>query len=162
MSTENKYARTLAATKTESILAVIAGLPVDANGYFLTEEQMTSVESLLQANETAIAAHETVVAAHATEVAALNTKLEDQALQAQQAVAELATANATIAEKETVITGLNAKVTELENATPPPDSTRTDADKTGDTKIASWADPKNPANAGADKFFGIRKPAATS
>lgn len=150
MSTENKFKRVLAATNSESILAVIEGLPVDANGFFMSEEQLTAVEENLSTSEAAVAtANESL--------AAMTQQRDDQALQAQQAVAELATANATITARDAEIARLNAEVTKLEGSTEDPKQTRTEKDKTGDGKLASWKDPKNPANAAADKFFGGKR-----
>ena len=93
MSTENKYSNILAASKSDSILAVIEGLPVDANGFFLSAEQMDNINATLATtNQIAVEASETLTAAN-EQLATLQTQLETQN-------AQLETANARIAELE--------------------------------------------------------------
>ena len=150
MSTENKYQRVLAATGSESILAVIEGLPVDANGFFLTEAQMTAVEEALASNETALATANGAVATALTE--------RDSAVNAQQtAEGALAVANNTIASKDQEVARLNARISELEAGTENPTQTSSQEQAHGPQSVASWQDPANPANAAADRFFGRKK-----
>lgn len=94
-----KYANILKASASASILAIIAGLPVDSNGYFLSEEQMTNVDAALAANEGSIAS--------------LTTERDNQALLAQQATTDLATANETITTRDARIAELEAEVATL-------------------------------------------------
>ncbi len=84
-----KYPKTLATVKGNEILAVIEGLPVSANGYFLTEEQMTNSEAAIVASEATAATLATVQAQLATATSAKET-----------AEASLVTANARIAKLE--------------------------------------------------------------
>lgn len=86
---DNKFPKTLAATQSAFILAIVAGLPVDANGFYLSEAQMTNIEAALQAAETAEA---TLAEAQAQ----LTTANEAR----RAAEASLATANTRIAELE--------------------------------------------------------------
>lgn len=90
------YPKLRAAAQT-GILAVIENLPVTANGFFLTDEQMASVEAALAANETA-----------AADLASANASLEAERAEAARLTGELATAN-------TALTTAQAEVTRLEN-----------------------------------------------
>lgn len=148
MSTQNKYARILTASASASILAVIAGLPVDANGFFVSEEQMSAIEAVLEGNETAIAAHATAVEALNEQLAAANTARE-------AAAAELATANASIAERDQQIATLNARITELENQTPEAAQTSKEADETGGKNVKK----ESAMDAFADSLLGKPKQA---
>lgn len=149
-----KFKKVLAATKSESILAVIEGLPVDAAGFFMTEEQMTAVEEQLEANASAIAGHDTVVTGLNEQITAANTAREEAA--AAQATAEtaLATANSSITEKDARIKELEEQVGRLEAATPPPTNTRTEKDETNGHRPAG----ENPMNKLADSLLGAPKP----
>lgn len=90
------YPKLRAAAQT-GILAVIENLPVNANGFFLTDDQMASVEAALAANETAAADLVTATASLAAQTAEV-TRLSG----------ELSTANASLATAQ-------AEVTRLEN-----------------------------------------------
>lgn len=116
-------------------------------GVWVTERHLQNVENRLLDNVTEIAASQ-------EQINGLTEKLEDQALQAQQAVSELATANETIATKDTEIARLNARITALENETPDPAQTKKDVDETGSNKKVEV----NPLDAIADNMMGIRKP----
>ncbi|MGN6476318.1 MAG: hypothetical protein ACTHKV_03760 [Flavipsychrobacter sp.] len=147
MSTEKHFKKVLAASKSESILAVIEGLPVDANGYFMTEEQMTAVEDQLEANATAIASHENAVEGLNAQVTAAQT--------AQKSAEDaLAAANTSITEKDARINELEAQVAKLEAGTPDPNQTNRDKDDTAG-KNAGW---ENPMNKLADSLLGKPKP----
>lgn len=87
----------------DAIAYVAAGLPVEQEGYILSEEQITNVESSLEATETAQAS----LAQSQAAVATANEQLT-------QVNASLVTANATIATHETTIADLKAQVTKLE------------------------------------------------
>jgi chromosome segregation ATPase len=135
MSTKKEFKKVLAASKSESILAVVEGLPVDANGFFLTEAQLSAIDDELESNATAISNHATEVAGLNTQITAANTA-RDNAIAAQHTAEQsVATANQTIATKDAEISQLNAKVKTLEDGTPDATQTRSDADKTGETTI---------------------------
>jgi hypothetical protein len=91
-----KYSKILAATGTTAILAIIAGLPVNQNGYFLSQEQIDGIENTLTSNETAAA--ESLQAQADRD--ALNTTLEASLATAQ---ADLATANAEIERLKAIV-----------------------------------------------------------
>lgn len=103
------YPKLRAAAQT-GILAVIENLPVDANGFFLTDEQMSNVEAALTAGEVATAALETANASLATATA-----------ETARLTAELATANTALATAQ-------AEVTRLENLPGSASRTSTDQD----------------------------------
>lgn len=92
---ENKYASVLAASKSESILAVIEGLPVSANGFFLTEAQMDGIDAALVGAETNATALQTAEAARTAQSEKLSA-----------AELELTNANNTIAELEATVVAL--------------------------------------------------------
>lgn len=96
-----KYAKTLAAIGNTSILAVIANLPVSANGHFLTTEQLDGIESALASNETAGA---DLVQAQADRDAA--TAARD-------------TATASLATAEASLVTANAEIERLKAIVPP-------------------------------------------
>lgn len=86
------------------ILAVMAGLPIDSNGFFLTAEQMEALDSAVEANE-AVAAELLGVRAELT-----TAQTELTAVQAELATSaeNLATANTALATAQTRITELEA------------------------------------------------------
>lgn len=143
-----KFQTVLAATKSESILAVVENLPVDANGYFMTEEQMTAVEERLVSDAAAIANHATELQALGAQVTSTNEALTT-------ANAALATAKGTITAKDQEIATLQATITELENKTEDPKQTSKAKDETGSKKEA-W---ENPMNKLADSLLGAPKAA---
>jgi paraquat-inducible protein B len=103
-----KYPKFLAATKSTEIVAAISGLPVNSDGFIVSEDEVANVEA-------ALIAAETVGATVATLQASLDTANENLATaQAAQQTAEtaLTEANATIATHE-------ARIAELEKLTPP-------------------------------------------
>lgn len=86
----NNYPNILKATKSDEILAVIENLPVNANGFFLTEEQLANADAS--------------IADAVNQIAELQTQLSDnqellnQAQEAKQTAENaLNKANATIA-----------------------------------------------------------------
>ncbi len=50
-----KYANILAASNSDAIVPVIAGLAIEGDGYALSHEQMDSIEATLEANQATIA-----------------------------------------------------------------------------------------------------------
>jgi hypothetical protein len=143
-----KFQNLLAASNSQEILAVIEGLPVDANGYFLTEAQMEAIEEVLSANAIAMSANEQTAAALAEQIATANTARDE-------AAAALVTANETIAARDARIVEL---ATELENGpAKEEEATRRDADEQGKDKTPRYARADHPANRAADKFIRPKK-----
>lgn len=138
-----KYVKILAATKTPEILAVIEGLPVDASGFFLSEEQMGNIEAMLVEAEGASAK----VVLLTEQIATANTT-------AQTATAALETANTTIAARDAQITQLTNDLAEA-NAKPAGEipGTKKDKDKVGTEKVAAHLDPTNSLNRAADQLY---------
>lgn len=97
------FANVLKASASASILAIIAGLPVDANGFFLSEEQMTAIDDSLATAEAATAA----LAGVQEQLTTANASLETSNGQLVTAQADLSTANTALATAQ-------ARVTELE------------------------------------------------
>lgn len=135
-----KFPKLLKASGSNEILAVIENLPVNANGYFLTEEQATSIETALSENE------------NPASLQALQQQLAEVTTARETAEAALVTANGTIATHVATIGTHQARITELEN-----DTTLTQTSRDKDqlpVKTPSYLDDTNPVNAAADKFFG--------
>lgn len=95
-----KHQNVLKASKTEEILALVKGLPVNQSGYFLTEEQMTNIDAALAANNSA-SLQELLTKAQADLANATKAK--------ETAEAALATANATIVTQKTKIENLESE-----------------------------------------------------
>ncbi len=83
------FEKVLAASGGTEILAVIEGLPVSANGFFLTEDQLTAIEASLITGESASA-------------------------DAARLTAELATANQNLITSNEQLATSAARITELE------------------------------------------------
>jgi hypothetical protein len=124
-------------------------------GVHLTVGHVSAIENALDASATAAAGHKTAMDA-------LNKKLEDQALQAQQAVAaqkeaekNLADANKKIETHEARIVELEEQVDLEENGGAELPGTKKKADKTaGKAKVPFHLDANNPINALADSLLG--------
>jgi len=143
-----KYLAILKASQTAAILAVIENLPVDANGYFLNDEQMTNIEAALVAGNAAI------------ENAATITEQLAQANTARQtAESALATANTTIEQRDATIAQLQTQLTEAQKR-PANDfqNTSREKDTQGSGKSPFHSSDDNPANLIADTLLGKPKP----
>lgn len=116
-------------------------------GVWLSQGHLDAIEGQLQAHAATIAGHDEVVNG-------LNQQLQDQALQAQQAVSDLETANGTISTQTTRIQELEAEVARLQKA-PAGGFTSTvkELDEVGKQETPSYADDSNPFNRMADKFI---------
>lgn len=98
-----KYPKLLAATQSDSILAVIENLPVSANGFFMTEDQMANVEAALAAAGAAATQLEIANASIVTATASLATANE-----------QLTAANSQLTTANSQLTTAQARITELE------------------------------------------------
>jgi hypothetical protein len=66
MSNTQPFQAILKASQSEAIDAIIAGLAVEQNGFFLTDEQMTNIDAALVASEAATAKVEEITGQLAT------------------------------------------------------------------------------------------------
>ncbi len=135
-----KFQRILKASNSQQIDAVIADLPVNANGYFMTEEQMESIEASLeelagasQQYSDRIAELQASIASDAELIAAANTAQQNQ-------TARIAELEAQLAEERAKPAG------EMQSTSKP-------ADKTGTEKPLAHLDPENSLNRAADARF---------
>lgn len=135
----------LAVTGMTEILAISEGIEAGANGFIISEDGLSKIAEALEAGDAATA------------------KLQDQALQAQQAVAaqqkaegELKTANEKIAADAKNIATLTARVAELEEEAPVTATTKT-KDGGGKNKVPFHASAENPMNKIADSLLGKPK-----
>jgi hypothetical protein len=106
------YAKVLAVAGGNQITAVIENLPIEANGFFMTEDQMDRVEASLAAAETSAAE----LATANERIATLTTDQQAMGGQLSAATASLETANARIVELEAMGgTGSGTSATEDPN-----------------------------------------------
>lgn len=139
-----KFSRILKASNTQQIDAVIEGLPVNANGYFLTEEQMTAIETSLESTEIAAGASAQRIADLEATTASHNdyvTASSNERLVLTQRVAALETE---LADERKKPAGEMPTTTKEE-------------DKAGKEKVAAHADPESPINKLADSLMGKPK-----
>lgn len=129
-----KFPKTLVASKSTEITALVDGMSVVGNGFFVTAEMLSNIEAALVAAENSDSA---------ATIAQLNQQLLEAAAAKKTAEDALTTANATIVTRDATIVTLNK---ELKEAGGDFENTKRDIDPEGKEKIPFHQSESNPMN----------------
>jgi chromosome segregation ATPase len=102
-----KFTNILKATGGNEILAIVAELPVDKDGFFLSEEQLNKIEAALEAS----AGNADVITALNADKTKLTADLATATEASEKATADHAAATAKITEHEATISTLQTQAT---------------------------------------------------